>query len=495
MSRIQSRRLRRVCARAALIVTHVSILTAPALAVTPPLPQPLTLEDALRLGESLHPDVGLARAQYELARAEEAATESRVGARAFIDLTPQTVTPATESAWVDDSRARIVFNKPLYDFGRQRALVRAAALNADAREQNFIDTRAQRRVEIMARFFDVLLADLRYAVDNETMASNYVAFDQARERREIGQLSDIQLLESENRYQEARVRRSAAEAEQRNARMRLALALDRPDELPSELAAPALAELMHANSPLPEFKDVWARLREHNPRLLAQRHELEGTHAAMTAERARRRPTLSAEAEAAYYEREFLSRDERRATLNLRIPLYQGGEDRAASARAAAKRDEAEARLRRLEFELRQALWELLQEIESMKIHQQAATVRANYRELYLDRSRALYELELRTELGDAMIRTTEAAWLAAQADYRLALAWARLEALVGAPIAQTPAPAAVSQELQGGDGGVANDKSVSDTAAPPSRGAATPAVPTSPTAPPSSILPPAKEP
>ena len=427
----------RACA--ALVPALVLSLASPGPAhAQTPLPQPLTLADALRLGASAAdtaPDIALAQAQYDLARAEHEATESRFGLRAFIDLTPQTVTPATEGTWIADSRARLVVNKPLYDFGRQRALAQASALAVGAREQNFIDARAQRRVEIMARFFDVLLADARYAVDNETMAGNYVAYDHARERRELGQLSDIQLLESENRYQEARGRRSTAEAAQRNARMRLALTLNRPDELPSELVPPPLSELVRESSALPEFMEAWAQLRERNPRLLAQRRELEVAQAALAAERARRRPVLSAEAEMAYYEREFLSRDDRRATLNLRIPLYQGGEDRAATARAAAKRNEAEARLRRLEFELRQALWELLQEIESLKIQQQAAKVRVSYRELYLDRSRALYELELRTELGDAMVRATEAAWLSAQVDYQLALAWARLEALLGAPI------------------------------------------------------------
>lgn len=469
-----SRCIGRVCTRVALMPALFLVSPGPATAQTP-LPQPLTLADALRLGASVAdtaPEIALAQAQYDLARAEHEATESRFGLRAFVDLTPQTVTPATESGWVADSRARLIVTKPLYDFGRQRALAQASAVVVEAREQNFIDARAQRRVEIMARFFDVLLADARYAVDNETTASNYVAYDHARERRELGQLSDIQLLESENRYQEARVRRSAAEAEQRNARMRLALALDRPDELPSELTPPALTELVPEAPELPDFKNVWAQLREHNPRLLAQRRELAGAQATVAAERARRRPVLSAEAEMAYYEREFLSRDDRRATLNLRIPLYQGGEDRAATARAAAKRNEAEARLRRMEFELRQTLWELLQEIETAKVQQQAAKVRANYRELYLDRSRALYELELRTELGDAMIRATEAAWLSAQADYRLALAWARLEALLGGPVAQPSAPAAASADAN------ASDAAGEPPAAPPSEANPSPATP-----------------
>jgi hypothetical protein len=52
--------------------------------------------------------------------------------------------------------------------------------------------------------------------------------------------------------------------------------------------------------------------------------------------------------------------------------------------------------------------------------------VRGDYRELYLDRSRALYELEVKTDLGDAMtemsavrldVAHTEFAWMMAQAE------------------------------------------------------------------------------
>jgi outer membrane protein TolC len=141
---------------------------------------------------------------------------------------------------------------------------------------------------------------------------------------------------------------------------------------------------------------------------------------------------LSAEAEAAWYEREFVSRDEVRATLNLRIPLYQGGEDGAAIAGALARWHEQQARLARAELDMRQTVLDLVQELETLKVELAAARVKVNYRDLYLDRSRALYEMEVRTDLGDAMTRITEAQWLVAQAEFRMALAWARLDALGG---------------------------------------------------------------
>jgi len=45
----------------------------------------------------------------------------------------------------------------------------------------------------------------------------------------------------------------------------------------------------------------------------------------------------------------------------------------------------------------------------------------------------------VKSDLGDAMTRTTEAQWLAAQVEFRLALAWARLDALTGDLIQPSP--------------------------------------------------------
>jgi len=53
-----------------------------------------------------------------------------------------------------------------------------------------------------------------------------------------------------------------------------------------------------------------------------------------------------------------------------------------------------------------------------------------------LDRSRADYELELKTNLGDSMAQTLVASLRARRVEYRLALALARLEALAGKPLA-----------------------------------------------------------
>ena len=403
-----------------------------------PLPNPLTLEQALALSDAPHPELDRAQARVRAAEARVLQAESLSGFRSHIELTPQSVLPALRSSdeMVDDSRARLFVSKRLYDFGRSRALENSAQLEQEARQLALMDVRQRRRLEIQGRFLDVLLADLRYATDNETMAYHYVQFDKQRIRRELGQISDVDLAEYENRYQDALIVRTRSQKRQAQSRQQLALALNRPEQLPANLTLP---EFPGNSREPPEFRPALEKAVATSPVVIAVRKEAEAARAMVSAEKARRYPVLSADGEAAWYKRDFLSRDDLRATLNLRIPLWQGGEDRAAIGQALARQQEAEAQQAQAEFALRQSVLDLVQEIESLRVERNAAKVRKAWRELYLDRSRALYELEVRTDLGDALSRMTEAQWRAAQVEFKLAMAWARLEALTG-PLTETSA-------------------------------------------------------
>jgi outer membrane protein TolC len=422
---------------AAVVLAWATAFGTAAAQTPAPLPSPLTLGRALALADEPHPELDVARADIERARGRLFEQEARQGTRAYLDLTPEWVNPSTGGGGTNDSRARLLLSKQLTDFGRTRALESAAQDEVAGRELAFLDARQRRRLEIMARFFDVLLADLRYAVDNEEMAHRYVVYDRVRERHALGQVSEVELLEYENRYRESLITRTESQKRQSSARLRLAHALNRPDQLPGELVAPKLTVL---DREIPDYKALSEEARRINPVVAAQRKDTDAARATLNAERARSRPTLNAELEAAGYERALAARSNFRAGLNLRVPLYQGGEVDAAVTRAAADLATREARLRKTEHDLQQTVLDAVQELETLKVRREAAKQRLAYRDLYLDRARAIYEMEVQTNLGDAMVRLTEAQWLAAQADYQLALAWARIEALTG-KLVEPPAP------------------------------------------------------
>jgi outer membrane protein TolC len=138
--------------------------------------------------------------------------------------------------------------------------------------------------------------------------------------------------------------------------------------------------------------------------------------------------------EATHYERLLGSRDPLAAGLVLDIPLYSGRRVDASVARQQAELYDTQARIRQHELDLRQAVLETWLEIQRLSTRREQARVRSDYRELYLDRSRALYELEVQTDLGDSMTQWSAAMLFAAQAEFELALAWERLALLTGQP-------------------------------------------------------------
>jgi hypothetical protein len=132
----------------------------------------------------------------------------------------------------------------------------ASAAGDDARNQPgdaLLDPADAQRLEILARFLDVLLADQSYSRYNEAMAVAYVQLDRANVRRELGQFSDLRVAELNATYQDVRQRRAGSEAAQRLTRALLAQAMDRPDALPHDLIAPRFPALPDS---LPELKPL-----------------------------------------------------------------------------------------------------------------------------------------------------------------------------------------------------------------------------------------------
>jgi len=398
-----------------------------------PLPEPLTLEDALRLAGTDHPSLALSSARLAQLQAQAARTAAQDGIDIGATLEARVVDPPSTSddQSNNDSRATLFARKRLYDFGHTRALEAAAETSVAGGQLLASADLLSHRIAIMQAFFDVLLADLEFARDNEAMAVEYVQADRSRDRNELGQLSDIELLEQESAYQEFRMRRNRSQARQRSTRALLAQLLDRPDELPSSLLQP---DLSANRRPLPEYPQLVDTTLAANPRVLALRTELEAARLQVRAQRTGTRPVLSGSLLAAANERNVGSRNPLEAELRLEIPLYDGNRVDAKVALAQADVYRLTAELRQLEYELRQRVLEIWLDIQTLLDQQQQVDIFTRSRALNFDRAQAEYELELKTDFGDAMVGQSESALLHAQTEFGLALNWARLAALTGEP-------------------------------------------------------------
>ncbi|MBL3600200.1 MAG: TolC family protein [gamma proteobacterium endosymbiont of Lamellibrachia anaximandri] len=395
-----------------------------------PLPSPLTLQQALRLADGVHPDRELADAALQRARAEQSGVDAsddlQLGFEAALKVVNPSYNAVDQSS--NDSWAKLKLSKRLYDFGRTDNALAAADAARRSEEWNLLDVRQQRRLEVMARFFDVLLADLEYARENEAMSIAFVRLDKARSRSELGGISDLELLRLENLFQKVRRRTISSQNKQRITRSRLAISLNRPDDLPADLVSPDLPVLSVPES----VEALTQRIIDRNPRLKSLRAQMDAAEQQMRAARAGDNPIIRGEVEAATYNRELGGRNPLSAALVLEVPLFTGNRVGAEVALERAHLRERRAELAVLELDLQQSALELWLELDRLRVRREELEVTGDFRDLSLDRSRTLYDLEVSTDLGDSMVRISDWRLQQAETDFEIALAHARLDALAG---------------------------------------------------------------
>ncbi len=396
----------------------------------------LTLEDALAAADAPHPLLGIAQANLDLAMADRQLADSgndvTLTAEGALRRGKTTINP---DELRDDNVGRLVLRKTLLDFGRETGQVEAASQEVNAQRLALMDTRDARRIDIMGRFFDVLLADARFSAENEYMAVYYVNWDHSKERYTLGQLSPSELAERELLYQNQREKRNRSLLAQRATRLKLANSINQPGELPSELAPPQLEQ---NDTPVPEYDKLLPLALQSNRKLLAFQARLSAVAARTEAIRAGNAPTVDLELSAGDYSRDTLTRDRYSGGLVLNWPIYQGDRVDARLARQVAERTRIEAEMEQFKRTLSENLQQTLFEITCLRnAARSAAKMQVDYRDKMLDRARAEYEMEMRSNLGTSMAETQVAAIRSFEVEYRLALAIARLEALVGKPLSE----------------------------------------------------------
>jgi outer membrane protein TolC len=393
------------------------------------LAEPLTLDEALATVSAPHPDLRMAESDLALARADRDEAGSRQGFSLSIDGDLRTGYRPTGD-WQPNNVGVIILRKPLFDFGRSSQAVAAADDEIAARQAALFNVENLRRIDIMARYFDVLMADMQYAADNEFLAVAYVAWDNAKDRFKVGQISEPELVKLEAAYQDIRERRNASLQRIRSTRQKLANAMNRPDKLPTDLAEPVLKDNAR---PIPAYEILLPWVMENNLRLKILRAQFAAADARLASIRAESNPTVNADVYAGSYSRFSNTRDDYSAGLVFNLPLYQGGRVDARVARELAQRERTAAEADKLKLDLADTLLVTLQEIEWLRgSSRSAADKQIEYRDWALERTRAEYELELKTNLGNSMAETQVAQMRRKQVEYSLALALAKLEALSG---------------------------------------------------------------
>lgn len=253
---------------------------------------------------------------------------------------------------------------------------------------------AIQQLEILQRYFDVLLADLSYASDNEAMAVAFIQFDRARSRAELGQTSPVRVAELEAEFQRILRQRAASDAARRLTRSRLAEALGIEDSLPRDLKRPTsdndllLTEIIDGSASFDDGASDDAGARQLGPQ-------------------------------------QGLQQNLPNAPDSL---IKRALTDNPAILSLLEQADAQQARLVRLA--LQQEATELFTRLELLEVIARQTAVESQWRDLRLDESRTLYEMEAKADLGFSMSQQTRARRDQRQVAFCIVLTRAQLLAL-----------------------------------------------------------------
>lgn len=415
--------------RKLIALSSLFILSLAHTSGTIPIPDPLTLEQAIQLIDSEHPELLQQKLAIERTQIERAEADNHQNLTVSLLGRVRWIKPRNNDTTEDDHTLRLVISKLLYDGGNTKIQQQAAVLAEQAADLQYQKNRDLYRIGVMKKFLDIILADLAAAGANESMASAFVRFDRAQDNHELGKLSDIDLLRIENIYQTERLKAVKAEGKARSMRQVLALALNRPGQQPSQLAEP---ELDVNGRVLPDFNTLLETVIQGSRQLTVLDKSLEAAQKKVEQVRSTYHPNITAQVERASYSRSLNSNDRWRAGIEFSIPIYDGGQRDVAIRKAQIHINELIYKRKQYELELRAQVRELYEQFNVLNAERQASDVFSDYRGLYMDRSRALYEMEVRTDLGDAMIQISASQLRDARQRFQMALLLAQINLLAG---------------------------------------------------------------
>lgn len=395
------------------------------------LPAPLTLKNLLADFADHSPAVDMQRAEIEASQAlldtnqvdnnVELSLLGRLGRREF----------GEES--LPHNMLALHLGKVIYDFGQSQTQLDADSAMVQQQEILLQQQQNQQRLLIAKAYMNVLLSDFQYRIDNEAMAIDYINYDKVQDRHEVGQLSDVDLLEAEHLYQKSLLKRSQSEQAQLRTRVELANTLNLPKARPDELVFPDLKALQKRSIKAFKLEELQTEVIAKNSQLNALKLAIEAQQLLLQKASNSKMPTVRADAWVGQLSSQPEVREGRwRAELSVDVPLYDGGAEKSAVAQAKAQLLRLQAQYNETAQRLRSDVADIYFQLKLIATEKKVHQAFGDYADLYLDFSRALYENETKTDLGDSFVRLSQANYDMVAWEFKQALLWMQLDYLLG---------------------------------------------------------------
>lgn len=412
-----------------LVLAFCCFWSLPIAAQESQIPNPFTLDDVMSWSPNAHPEF----LRQQAIGQGLLATQSAIKAEKGLNLSLRGRLGQREFSDERQDFNQVFFNvsTPLFDFGRSEGLLAAVATESEANQHLLAYQTQAYQLRLMRALFEVMLADLDYRVKNEAMAIAFVTLDKVEEDYALERVSEVKLRQYQREYQQTFVKRQRAQMMMRQTRLQLgnalglgAVVVPRVD-VPNEITLPA--EL----KPLAFYQQ---RLIEMNPLLQALQQQERADLQRVDAARAEFKPLVSANVKVGQLSSYPRVREGRwEAGINLEIPLYDNGLNESKVARAQAKVSMSQADYEAQAQALRDQLTQLYFELTLLEVESQALDARQVFAHVNLDFARAMYENELQTDFGHAMVDISQADYDLLAFNFRKILLWAQLNSLLGA--------------------------------------------------------------
>lgn len=393
------------------------------------LPKLLTLGDVLKLAKKPNLDEQQQQINVKFNEIELQSQQDKYSTTFDLDLQ----LARRDNEILDDrnySHAFVKINKVLFDQNIEIAqdVAKSALKNERFTLQQLRD---EKIIQVMQAFFNIILADMRYETILERLAMSAIRADRVQDDFDIQDASEVALLEKQALTQIDVSKRIEGEAQQIITRAKLAQLLDITYEnRPDDLVKPNLKHFFKKE--LSEF-EVWQKkVQSSNSELIELRRVLADLKQQRNFEVSNQEVIISSTIRLGEQTYDSSKNGSWRTGLNFTMPFGQSYSQKKKTAEILAKIQQQQLRIDQHAQDLNQQSLTLWLKLKTLKQLNATLITELDYRDLYLERARANYEMEIKSDIGDAMSNLTDTEWKLTKNEFDFVLTFTQLQQLAG---------------------------------------------------------------
>lgn len=392
-----------------------------------PLPNPLTLEHVLKLANENNFAEKQQLLDIDSKKQQLTDWKNQYDTTARVDL--QLAKRSDFDRAINNSHAFIYLEKTLYDqsieIGKsaQISSIDDASLSLQQLQQN-------KSIQLARSFFDIVLADLSYETALQRLALSAIREGRIRDDYEIQSASEVALLEKQVDTQISQIQRIKAESKQIQTRAKLAQLLNiRYEDRPDEVVKPNYSAVFKKD--LTEFSFYQEKLKN-NLKLKQLEQSLQAIKREISQQKSNLGIVINSSARLGEqgYLRE--KNGQWRAGLQLSMPFGTDANKDSKISQLLIQSKKKQLDIDTLQQQLLGQALEYYLELGALRQIHKALVIELDYRDLHLEKARANYEMEIKSDIGDAMTNYTDSERKLAENEFNYMITLKKLHHLIG---------------------------------------------------------------